>query len=180
MLYRTKLKVPFPVLNDLYACHIRACEAVDSPRGEARMVFHTCIDTTSTKGIIVLYTPESVNDDSRPFQPKPPYTFMTRLNPVKVSGGKRVPLLERAEIERFVIDKLTPFNVDVSTLHISGRYEQRFKKPGGNIVTINTVLVRGETPELPKNFETLLLKGIGREKAFGYGTFHLFERKSDT
>lgn len=178
MIYRTKLKVPFPVLNNLYTCHVRACEAVSSPRGKARMVFHTCIDTTSTKGIIVLYTPEPVNDDSRPFLPSAPFTFMVRLNPVKNSGGKRVSILDRAEIERFVIDKLDPFNVDVSTLHISGRYEQRFTKPNGQIVTINTVLVRGETPYLPKNFETLLLKGIGREKAFGYGTFHLFERKN--
>lgn len=172
MIYKTILNVPLPVINDPYACHIRACEAVDSDRSAARMVFHPT--RIAGQGSIVLFTPEPVNETSTLFQPKKPYWFVTRLNPSKKLDGKIVPLLEKAEIEEFVRRKLAPFNVIPETLRISDRYAVKFTKQEGRKVTINTVAVMGEIQELPEDFETLLLAGVGREKAFGYGVLYLY------
>lgn len=177
MIYRTKLKLPLPTLADPYACHIRACEAVDSSRDEARMVFHSGFDGTAEPGLI-LFTPEPVNGESEPFLPTAPCRFLIRLNPTKRSDGKLMPLLEREEIVAFVRRKLSPFNVDPETLLISQRFETRFRKKGGHTVTINTVLVRGEILELPEDFENLVLQGVGREKAFGFGTLLLLEKET--
>ena len=172
MIYQTRLRVPLPTVDDPYACHIRACEAVDSARSDARMVFHPT--RIAGQGFIILFTPEPVNETSTPFQPAPPYFFVINLNPAKKSDGKIVPLIEKSEVENFVRRKLAPFNVIPESLRISDRYAVQFAKQEGRKVTINSVAVVGEIRELPEDFERLLLAGVGREKAFGYGTLYLF------
>ena len=85
-----------------------------------------------------------------------------------------MPLIEKSEVENFVRRKLAPFNVIPESLRISDRYAVQFAKQEGRKVTINSVAVVGEIRELPEDFERLLLAGVGREKAFGYGTLYLF------
>lgn len=176
MIFQTALKVHRALLNDPYGCHIRACEAVDSNRADARMVFHAFCDWKTAEGaFLYLYTAEPVNENSVPFVPELPCWFEIRLNPAKRKNGSLIPLLDRSEIEEFVARKLAAFPIIPGTLMISNRHAVSFRKPGGCLVTINTVFVQGKISELPDDFETILLNGIGREKSFGYGTFHLWK-----
>lgn len=175
MVWKTVISATPDILRDPYSAHIQALEAVNSPRSQAGLVFHSGVNPTTAQCRITLYTPEKVNERSKPFQPSAPCEFLIRLNPVVIRNRKRVPILERDEIVEWVKKKLKPFKVDAENLLISERFLASFRKPTGDKVFINTVLVRGKCVELPKAFESLLLKGVGREKAFGYGTFHCFE-----
>jgi len=174
MIWKTLIPGRPDILRDPYSAHISALEAVDSPRKKAGLVFHSGLNILTCKYQITLYTPNKVNDLSKPFHPKAPCDFMIRLNPVVTRNHKRVPLMDPIEIREWVERKLEPFNAVI--LHISPPHRVAFRKKWCDTVTIHTVMASGRVYELPENFEKLLLKGVGREKAFGYGTFHIYER----
>lgn len=99
------------------------------------------------------------------------YRFNVKMNPTKRIGGKITPVKD--DIERWFAKKAIGWGFDVTSLQILERSVESFSK-GGQTITIQMVLFNGtlivtDRALFRKSFE----KGIGREKAFGYGLMQL-------